>query len=290
MSRRSLVRGRQRCLLILLLVLSASRVYGQEQLADTLPSRRYTTHAVMFGAGRTNQFDTYLSPVEYTGPQLTFLRESLRATHWADGHITAQGLLHGYLAYAGNRAATANELGGSVEYSAGWHYNWTPLPGLRLLAGGVCSAHVGFLYNLRNSNNPAQARAGAELASSVAAIYNFRIRRQLFAVRYQADMPVAGGMFSPRYGQSYYELFSQGYYDRNVRFTHPGNALSLRQLVTLDFPLGSFTFRAGYLCDIRQSRVNGLKSHAYNRTFLLGYVKHFAFVKRKDKVARNLIL
>lgn len=290
MNKRWVPGGWGRCASLFCLLLVGKTMCAQEHQTDTLPAHRYTTHAVMFGAGRTNQFDTYLSPVEYTGPQFSFLRESLRATHWAGGRVSAQGLLHGYLAYTENRAETANELGGAVGYSAGWHYNWMPLPGLRLLAGGQCGADIGFLYNLRNSNNPAQARASVELAASVAAVYKFRIRRQGFTACYQADMPMAGGMFSPRYGQSYYELFSQGHYDRNACFTHPGNALSLRQLLTLDFPVGALTFRVGYMCDLRQSKVNGLKTHAYNRTFLLGYVKHFGFVKRKDKVARNFIL
>lgn len=273
----------------LLLTGAAESARAQEAPTDTPPPHRYTTHAVLFGAGRTNQFETYLSPVEYTGPQFSFLRETQRKTHWADGRVTTQGRLHGYLAYVENRAETSNELGGAVGYNVGWHYNWTPLPGLRLMAGGLAGGEIGFLYNLRNSNNPAQARALVEVAASVAACYRFRIRRQGFALRYQADLPVMGSMFSPNYGQSYYELFSQGHYDHNICFTHPGNAPSMRQLLTLDFPLGGFTFRAGYLCDIRQSRVNGLRSHAYNHTFLIGYVKHFCFLKRKERAAANLI-
>lgn len=261
----------------------------EETVPDTLPPHRYTTHAMLFGAGLSNQYDTYLSPVEYRGPQLSFLRESLRRTHWADGKITVQGMLHGYVAYTENRAETANELAGNVGYSAGWHYNWTPLPGLRLMAGGQIGGQLGFLYNLRNSNNPAQARAAVDVAASGLALYTFRIRRQTLGLRYQLDIPLLGAMFSPNYGQSYYELFSLGHYDHNVCFTHPGNAPSFRQLLTMDFPIGGFTFRAGYLCDIRQSRVNGLRAHTYNHTFLFGYVKHFAFLKRKDKAAKHFI-
>ncbi len=282
-------RTKQRIFSVLACIATSLAGYGQEPVEDALPPHRYTTHAMLFGAGRTRQFETYLSPLEYTGPQISFLRESLRKTHWADGRVTTQGLLHGYLAYAQNPAETADEIGGNIGYAAGWHYNWTPVRGLRLMAGGQLGAQVGFLYNTRNSNNPAQARASAELSASVAVIYNFHIRRQGFSARYQADIPVVGAMFSPNYGQSYYEMFSQGNYDHNVCLTHPGNAPSLRQLLTLDFPIGGFTFRAGYLCDIRQSRVNRLKSHAYNHTFLIGYVKHFCFLKRKDHRTHNLI-
>ena len=61
-------------------------------------------------------------------------------------------------------------------------------------------------------------------------------------MHYQAHLPVMGCMFSPRYGQSYYEIY-QGYGDRNVRFTSPANALSLRQLFSLDFCFARTTLR-----------------------------------------------
>ncbi len=121
------------------------------------------------------------------------------------------------------------------------------------------------------------------------AVYPFHIRRVPFTVRYQASLPLTGVMFSPQYGQSYYEM-SLGNYDHNVCFTHPGNAPSMRHLLTLDFPVAGFTFRTGYLCDIRQSRVNGLRSHIWNHSFMIGYVKHFNFIKRKESRHRPFVL
>ncbi|MBO5181212.1 MAG: DUF3316 domain-containing protein [Paraprevotella sp.] len=261
-----------------------------QEKTDSLPDNRYTTHATMFGAGRSHQLDTYLSPQEYSGPQVTFLRETLRKTHWAAGRVSTQSLLSGYFAYTENAAQNAEDMAGLIEYQVGWHYNWALPCRLRLMAGGQVGAHAGFLYNTRNGNNPAQAKAGAELSASVAALYPFRIRRVPFAVRYQCDMPVMGMMFSPAYGQSYYELFSEGNYDHNICFTHPGNAPTFRQLLTLDFPIKDYTFRIGYRCYIRQSHVNELKSHIYNHSFMIGYVKHFQFIKRKDRQRSRLIL
>lgn len=255
-----------------------------------VPDNRYTTHATLIGAGRSSLLETYLSPLEYTGPQLTFLRETLRKTHWAEGRVSTQSLLGGYFAYTQNPVRNAEDMAGMIEYRTGWHSNWTLPFRLRLMAGGQIGAYAGFVYNTRNGNNPAQAKAGAELSASVVAIYPFRIRHVPFAIRYQCDMPVMGMMFSPAYGQAYYEIFSEGNYDHNVRFTHPGNAPTFRQLLTLDFPVKDYTFRVGYLCDVRQSRVNALKSHTYNHSFLVGYVKHFQFIKRKDRQRNRLIM
>lgn len=256
---------------------------------DRLPDNRCTTHATLFGIGRSNLLETYLSPYSYTGPQLSVLHESLRKTHWLDGRITTQRMFDGNIAYTDNRAETADEMAGKFSCSLGWHYNWTWNNGLRLMLGGELHAGVGFIYNTRNSNNPVQAKAETDLAASALLIYPFHVRKVPFTARYQVSAPLVGAMFSPRYGQSYYEM-SLGGYDRNVRATWPGNAPSMRHFLTLDFPICGFTFRTGYLCDIRQSNVNGLRSHNWNHSFMIGYVKHFRFVKRKEPQHNPFIL
>lgn len=250
----------------------------------------FTTHSSLFGIGSTNLYDTYLSPLEYKGGQISFLRESLRCTHWLEGRITTQSLLHGYFGYARNRQETAREMAGQVGYDIGWHYNWILPCRLRLMAGGLAGGQLGFLYNMRGGNNPAQARISLSLSASVAAIYPFRIRRVPLTARYQLDAPVLGATFSPAYGQSYYEIFYENDYDHNICCTHPGNAPSFRHLVTLDFPIKGFTFRVGYLCDIRQYKVNNLRNHTYNHSLMIGYVKHFHFIKKKDRLNKRFIL
>ena len=44
----------------------------------------------------------------------------------------------------------------------------------------------------------------------------------------------------------------------------------------------------GYGCDIEQSRVNGIKNHSYRHSFLIGYVKDFYFLKRKENRHKNI--
>ena len=247
-----------------------------------LSAQRDAAHALMFGQGGSSQFDTYLSPMEYKGTQFTFLRETLRMTHRAKERLSFQSLTQGTFSLTENPAQNANEYGGHIGYNAGWHYNWMLRERLRLMAGGLLGADAGFLYNERNGNNPAQARLKADVALSLAGIYKFRLRRHKLAVRYQADLPLLGCMFSPQYGQSYWEI-SQGNRDHNVCFTNPGNALSLRQLFTLDFPVRRFTIRTGYFSDIRQSHVNGIKMHDISRSFLIGFVRHFSIIQDKER-------
>lgn len=254
---------------------------SRAQETDSLTGRRFVTHATLIGTGRSSVYETYLSPTTYSGPHVSLLHESLRTTRWADGRVTTQSIVDGYFAFTHNHVGNSDEYGGKINYSLGYHYNWLVADGkLRLMAGGELHVGGGAFYLERNSNNPVQAKADIDIDASVIAIYPFRIRRTPFTLRYQASLLLIGAMFSPNYGQSYYEI-SLGNYDHNVCFTYTGNAPTTRHYLTLDFPLGNATFRVGYLCDIRQSRVNNLRSHIWNNSFLIGYVKHFSFFKRK---------
>ena len=143
------------------------------------------------------------------------------------------------------------------------------------------------VYNTRNSNNPAQAKAYVNIAGSGMVIYRFRIGNYPLIARYQANLPLMGVMFSPEYGQSYYEIFSLKHGGKNILFTSLHNQPALRQLLTLDFPVGNMNVRAGYICDIQQAKVNHLKSHTWSHVFMLGFVKNFYLIKNKKKVGMS---
>ena len=260
-----------------------------EAQTDSIPENRFTTHAMTFGIGTVNILDTYLSPQEYTGTQFHFMRETMRKTKWIKGKISTQSMLQGNFSTTRTQSREGKELAGGVAWSIGWHYNWLPSPSLRLMAGGVIDMNGGFVYNTRNGNNPAQAKASTDIAASMIAIYKFNIKRHDFTARYQLNVPLAGLMFSPDYGQSYYEIFTVGNYDHNLCATSFFNAPSLTSLLSLDFAVSSTILRIGYLCDVRQSRVNSLKYHSWSHTFVMGYVKHFCLIKQRDLNRKKLI-
>ena len=99
------------------------------------------------------------------------------------------------------------------------------------------------------------------------------------ALRYEVSIPLVGLMFSPNYGQSYYEIFTKGNYDHNLVPTWVGNAPSLRQMLTLDYRIGRTAVRIGYLGDYRQASVNHLKSHYYSHGLVVGIVRKFSIKK-----------
>lgn len=268
----------KRYLVLCLLCCSQGFAARAQQAADDYRWTAERTYATLFALGRVKQLDTYLSPMQYTGPQVTYLHETVRNLE-RNPKIIFQTLTQGELSYTHNRHETAHYMGGSMNYDAGWLREWKDVigQGLNLSLGGMTGGNVGFLYNNRNTNNPAQARAALRLSAAARADYRFRIRRQHLALCYGIQFPMLGIAFSPRYGQSYYDIFDRGHYDHNIVCTHPFNALSLRQQLTFALPVGRATLRVGYLSDLRQMEVNGLKQHQYGRSFLLGYVRNVKF-------------
>ncbi len=246
---------------------------------DSVPEGvKVVTSAKLVGIGATQMLDTYLSPEKYSGEDLRFISHVVRQRKGSDW--SRQIVWQGNVAMADNRASEGSEMAGMLTFNYGAHRNWQLLNGrLRLKAGALIDANIGFLYNTRNGNNPAQARFSVNLSPSVGASYDFRLWGKPLAVNYEASAPLIGVMFSPNYGQSYYEIFSEGNYDHNVVPTTIGSTPSLRHMLTLDFRLLHTTWRVGYLGDYWQANVNSLKYHTYTHALVVGVVKRFSIVK-----------
>lgn len=248
---------------------------------DSLQANRYITRATSYGVGHTNILDTYLSPQDYRGIEGRMMRESMKMTKLFNGRVSSQNLFQANVAYTHNQADNNNAFSGLINWNYGLHYQFRVTENLKLLAGGMSDVNFGFIYNLRNSNNPASAKAYINLAASGMAIYRFKIKRYPIAVRYQANIPFVGVMFSPNYGQSYYEIFSLGNHDGIVKLTSFKNQPAIRQQLSVDLPVHYYKVRLSYLCDIQQANVNLIKSHTYSNIFMIGLVKDVYLVRNK---------
>ena len=248
------------------LLLSTLLAGAQVIDTDTVQSR-YRVAATMFGIGRQKALDTYLSPFQYAGPEASFLRETMRLTRF-DRRLSVQSLFRVYAAMPGRYGYDIYT--GLVNWNYGMHYRLAIGDNLKLLFGGMGDLNAGFIYNPRNSNNPASAKAFIDLDASAMAIYHFRLGRYHMTARYQANMPVAGLMFSPDYGSSYYEMFYIGNTGGIVQFGAWHNRVDLRNYLSVDLHLGKMALRLGYRQLMRTTHVNHIDTQVLNHMFVLG--------------------
>ncbi len=260
-------------LLLLCLALSAKAQTTACEPVDSSGARsRICEKQWLWGIGRANVLDTYLSPLEYTGKDLCMTWRTERKARWGKGvNVVAQYTAH--TAYLHSPTDDGKEWDGEFSAAGGWMRSWKLTPHWRLAAGGLAEASGGFTYNTRGSNNPAQGRIGVQLEATALAEYTFRIGRKSASARLQADAPLVGAQFSPVYGQSYYEIFSLGHSQGVVHFTHPGNVPTARLLAVATLPLWRSHISIGYLADIRQSRLGGLRRHAWRNSLMIGYTR-----------------
>jgi len=240
---------------------------------------RITQHQWLWNVGRANVLDTYLSPLEYAGPNLGVAHSTERKARWGKGRVTTYSLYTLHAAYLHSPTDDGKEWDGELTVTGGWHYNWHPAARLRLAAGGLMELSGGFTYNTRGSNNPAQGRLGLALAASGIAEYTFSIFHREATVRLQGEMQMIGLQFAPAYGQSYYEIFSLGHSSGVVHFTQPANCPTYRLQAQLTLPVAGANLTLGYLADIRQSKLGGLKRHAWRNGLMMGYTRRLCIVR-----------
>lgn len=235
---------------------------------------RRVTNAKLAAIGYCAMQDTYLSPEQYTGPEFRYISHTLRerdSTRWCRLIVN-----EGAFAVGESRSKNGCMLSGEYHFQYGVMRRWTLLDGrLRIRGGAQGEFFGGFLYNTRNGNNPAQARAAINIGPVARAEY--RLGRCLLA--YEASCPLLGLTFSPAFGQSYYEIFNEGHYDHNCVPTTVVATPSLRQTLTADVRLLGITWRIGYLGAYRQQQVNHLKQHLYTSSLVIGVVKTFTVNK-----------
>lgn len=264
-----------RTFLIILASLFASFAHAQEANDDLVViSGPHPHRTTSFAIGQTKRLDTYLSPEEYKGTDIRFIYD-YQGKPKGKWHLEPRFTHEGAFDYTHNRANNGNTLAGHYNFAFSLQKNITPRQ-IRygVSVGAMTDLYTGFAYNMRNgANNPAQGYASLSIGGAITAKYNLGlIGNTSFTLVYDARIPMAGIMFSPAYGQSYYELFNNGNYDNNIVFTSIA-VPQIRHTLAIEFPISHKTdISIGYLGDYRQSKPNSLKQHTYTNAFMIGFV------------------
>ena len=232
------------------------------------------------GLGFALSYDSYLSPLPYNGLQISGLSEKIKPTAWFDGKILTQELFDVDAAMVLNPTGTALMYAAALRYSYGGFYRFQPVKKVQLFAGMQAEASAGCLYNPRNSNNPVNAKLHLNWNLSGMAAYRFRIYKQPIQLRYQFELPVCGMLFSPEYGQSYYEI-GLGDSAPLLHFARWGNQFIFRNLLTIEVPVFQFCVRLSYLNSYHETSINQLDTKMQSNMLLLGFSRYFHTVSSK---------
>lgn len=256
-------------LLSMLLIMVSVKVYAQTD--------KQITNIKAIGIGYTSLQDTYLSPEHYNGIEVRYLSHTLRehvdSLHQEESTLPMRRIINeGTFSRTKTCTGNGSTLAGyyHFEYGMLWHCVSLLNNNLHVHVGGQGELLGGFIYNTRNGNNPAQARALINIGGAVHADY---IINRKMSIAYDASVPLVGLTFSPNYGQSYYEIFDRGNYDHNIVATTIGSMPSLRHQLALTYRLRNYGLTVGYLGDYRQQAVNSLKQHVYSHSVILGITK-----------------
>lgn len=232
--------------------------------------KEHIIKSTSFAIGQINRLDTYLSPEKYKGSDFRFISDiyRIRLDRW-NLNFTHEGAID----YTHNRADNANTLAGHYDFAFSMLKAIKHRHDYGIHVGFMSDLYAGFAYNMRNTaNNPAQGYASLSVGGAMKAYYNVNIGSKYLKINYEGRLPLVGIMFSPEYGQSYYELSTNRSYDKNVVVTSIA-VPQYRHQLSVDYPINEHTcIRTGYLGDYRQSKPNHLKQHTYTNAFVIGFV------------------
>lgn len=247
-----------------LLTIGWGNIFSQ-QIFDSF-SLKPVNRSTLLGVGKVFLTDTYLSPLEYDGLSWSLLHDQLKGTSFFNEKLLLQQQFQIQIAITENPAKTASSYYGNLYYGINGFYPLLHTGSLRWYGGAGWNAELGGIYNDRNTNNPGSLKVSTNLNLATMALFNWRI----FTFRWQLSTPFAGLFFSPEYGQSYYEVFSLGNDDGTVNFGSFHNQRAVRNYFTVDFPLGNFTIRTGYLGNYYYTDVSHIVTKILSHQFMIG--------------------
>ena len=256
--------------------------------AQSLDASRFEERAFSIGGGITNLLDTYLSPLKYEGAHAMIMSERFSQTKAESGRWFSQSLFALHADYTLVAQGRGMMVGGMADYTYSYYYRPLHTQRWNLYAGAQGQGRIGGIYNLRNSNNPAQLKLGINIAASAMASYRLRLRNTPMSLRLQADMPLLGLAFAPDYRQSYYEIFYLGNSEGCVHATSPFNNLSLRSRVCYDVEFRPCTLRLTLMEDLYHWQLGGQQYRMFTHSVMIGFVRNLYHVER-DEEARRVI-
>lgn len=251
-------------------------IMGQDK--PSISINKSVNQSTLFGVGSMMITDTYLSPLEYSGISLSLLHERLNSSTLLKNKLLFQQQFFLQASSTNNPIGNSKTYFGSIDYKLNSLYPILKKHSFRVYGGVGADLSLGGVYNIRNSNNPAQLKTSINLNATLLAFYQWK----LLTLRWQVTSPLLGAFFSPEYGHSYYEIFVLGNNQGTIHLGSPANQRGLRNYITADYPVGKVTLRAGYLRNYYRTNVNNLITSISSHQFVIGLVFESLNFGRQD--------
>lgn len=264
--------------------LSLITVFCQGALAQienvgTMPEElSYQNKTLSVGMGSINALDTYLSPNTYRGTALFLLTDVTKKAMLRNREAYFNSLFVFNISSMSDNSNRGQEFSFMFDYRYSLNFEIVEDNNFSLYAGPETVMKIGSIYNIRNSNNPIQAKLHLAIAVTSQAVYRFKVVDYPLAMRYRIDLPLLGTIFSPEYGQLYYEMFEYNQFSKAFVLAWPGNTPSCSQFISLDLPVKDIQIRVTFFGDYFKYKVNGLKSSIFTNTFMIGVSKKMEFL------------
>ncbi len=154
--------------------------------------------------------------------------------------------LSGSVAKTQNPASTAavNYIGGNLTW--GIYYHYRKIENMVVLVGAATDGEFGVKQNNRNINNPVNMDIAFNINAMLGGRYFIQTKKRIIQLSGAYEMPLAGLMFVPYPGLSYYELYTSGRIGEALFFSSIHNRQGQKLAFSIDFPLRNSTLHAGW--------------------------------------------
>lgn len=262
----------------------------QENMVPKDSSYLLTNEYAWISLGHHHTYDNYLSNLLYQGADIGAGVEQIKLYSASFPRISRFTASEYHFASDQNPAENYNIVCTSLIGDYGAHFHFHPCQNLLLMAGSYTNIDLGLKYLSHNGNNPVNVIGDANQWLSLMAYYHIKTKRRVITFRDHISTAFCGLMFSPKYTQLYYDIAYIDDYDGNFVVTSFGNCFRLRNLFSVDVPMGKVaTVRFGMLTDRLKYKVNGLEGRNLNVAFQIGIVKNIYTFKGKESIPDSFI-
>jgi len=271
-------------LFILLLLSTISAQQVDDKKYKLISAASYTDISLL------SLVDPYLSPLSYNGIGIGYghseqkyfdtenTRFSMRRRWNIIGGLALNPVFSTAMTYAGG------------ECSWGAFYHYRKFSGVQFLLGATADGQLGVKSISRNVNNPVNMDAAVNLNLAAMMRYDFRLFGYPMRLNYELETPVAGCMFVPMQGASYYEMFELWNLDNAVHFSSIHNKSCLKFALGLDVRFKKSTLNLGFGQQKLLYEANDLIFKRSNFSISLGYKYDFYIFKGVNNSAPSNFL